>query len=245
MAQKRMFSLKVVDTDSFLDMPTSSQLLYFHLAMRGDDDGFVSNPKKITRMLGSNDDDYKVLIAKKFVIPFESGVCVIKHWRIHNYLQNDRYTETQYIKEKELLIVDEKTKKYSLISGKEAKCIQNVYKMYPQHNLTKHNLTKQSIEREQQVATPSKIADDFFNNTKSDYREKFLNKFTNNKEQSEEIKNEMLKFISYWTEPTKNGQKQRWQTQKTFEVGRRLNTWISRSNNFGNNKPRFINLDNI
>ena len=82
-----MFSLKVVDTDAFLDMPQSSQLLYFHLAMRADDDGFVSNPKKIMRMLGTQDDDIKVLVLKKFIIPFESGICVIKHWRIHNYIQ--------------------------------------------------------------------------------------------------------------------------------------------------------------
>ena len=86
MAQRRMFSLKVIDTDEFLDMPQSSQLLYFHLAMRADDDGFVSNPKKIMKITGSGDDDAKVLTAKNFIIPFESGVCVIRHWRIHNYI---------------------------------------------------------------------------------------------------------------------------------------------------------------
>ena len=89
-----MFSLKVVDTAAFLDLPQSSQLLYFQLSMRADDDGFVSNPKKIMRMLGSNEDDYKLIILKKFVIPFDSGVCVIKHWVIHNLIRSDRYTET-------------------------------------------------------------------------------------------------------------------------------------------------------
>jgi len=103
MAQKRMFSLKIVDTDAFLDMPLSSQALYFHLAMRADDDGFVSNPKKISKVLGTQDDDLKVLLSKRFILPFESGVCVIKHWRIHNYIAKDRYNQTNYVKEKKQL----------------------------------------------------------------------------------------------------------------------------------------------
>lgn len=131
-----MFSLKVVDTDAFLDMPQSSQLLYFHLAMRGDDDGFVANPKKIMKIIGSSEDDYKLLIVKRFIIIFESGVCVIKHWRIHNYLQNDRYSETQYIREKDKLEIDPKTKKYILKDKKK----QNVYTLYTQPNLTKLNI---------------------------------------------------------------------------------------------------------
>lgn len=95
-----MFSLKIVDTDAFLDMPHSSQLLYFHLSMRADDDGFVSNHRKIMRMTGAQVDDFKVLLAKKFIIPFESGICVVKHWKIHNYIQKDRYSETTYLDEK-------------------------------------------------------------------------------------------------------------------------------------------------
>ena len=112
-----MFSDKIVDTDAFLDMGAGSQLLYFHLCMRADDDGFVSNPKKIMRMIGSQDDDYKVLLAKRFVIQFESGVCVIKHWLIHNLIRQDRYHETQWVKEKEQLLIDDKTKKYSLATN--------------------------------------------------------------------------------------------------------------------------------
>ena len=90
MAERRMFSKLIIDSDMFLDMPLSTQALYFHLSMRADDDGFVNNPKKIQRMIGCNDDDLKVLITKKFIIPFESGICVIKHWKIHNYIRNDR-----------------------------------------------------------------------------------------------------------------------------------------------------------
>lgn len=119
MANRRMFSMKIVDTDAFLEMPQSSQLLYFHLAMRADDDGFISNPRRIMKMIGSNDDDFKVLLLKRFLLNFESGVCVIKHWLIHNLVRGDRYTPTQYIREKQMLIIDDKTKKYSLNNGSQ------------------------------------------------------------------------------------------------------------------------------
>lgn len=110
MAEKRMFSKKIIDTDWFMDMPASSQNLYFHLSMRADDDGFVSSPKRIIKLIGATDDDYRILISKKFIIPFESGVCVITDWRINNYLRNDRYTETVYKQEKQSLTIDENGK---------------------------------------------------------------------------------------------------------------------------------------
>lgn len=110
MAEKRMFSKKIIDTDWFMDMPASTQNLYFHLSMRADDDGFVSSPKRIIKLIGATEDDYKILIAKKFIIPFESGICVITDWRINNYLRNDRYTETIYKKERDSLVLDEKGK---------------------------------------------------------------------------------------------------------------------------------------
>lgn len=96
MAEKRMFTQKIIDSDAFLDMPLSTQALYFHLNMRADDDGFINNPKRIQRTIGASDDDLKVLIAKRFVICFENGVIVIKHWRMHNTLRKDRYNPTQY-----------------------------------------------------------------------------------------------------------------------------------------------------
>ena len=131
MAQRRMFSLKIVDTDAFLDMGQGSQLLYFHLSMRADDDGFVSNPKKIMRTISAQDDDLKVLFAKRFVLPFESGVCVIKHWKIHNYIQNDRYIATTYTDEKKQLETKENGA-YTLKKGEE---IDNVSKMDTQVRL--------------------------------------------------------------------------------------------------------------
>lgn len=99
MAERRMFAKTIVDSDAFLDMPMSSQNLYFHLSMRADDDGFINNPKKIQRMIGASDDDMKILCAKAFVIPFESGIVVIKHWRISNYIRSDRYKPTVYQEE--------------------------------------------------------------------------------------------------------------------------------------------------
>lgn len=100
-----MTSLEVIDTDAFLDMPMSSQLLYFHLNARADDDGFVANPKKVLRTLGGSSDDYKVLVAKKFLIEFEDGVCVIKHWRINNFIRKDIYKETKYLDLKGSLLI--------------------------------------------------------------------------------------------------------------------------------------------
>ena len=99
MAEKRMFTQKIIDSDAFLEMPTSAQALYFHLNMRADDDGFVNNPKKITRYVGAAEDDLKLLLLKRFIIGFESGVIVIKHWRMHNTLRMDRYKPTDYQEE--------------------------------------------------------------------------------------------------------------------------------------------------
>ena len=105
MGQRRMMSLDIIDTDAFLDMPASSQLLYFHLNARADDDGFVANPKKVVRMLSAGTDDFKMLLAKKFLIAFEDGVCVIKHWRINNFIRKDIYKETKYLDLKSVLFI--------------------------------------------------------------------------------------------------------------------------------------------
>lgn len=107
MAERRMFAKTIIDSDAFIDMPLSTQVLYFHLSMRADDDGFINNPKKIQRMIGANEDDLKVLVTKKFIIPFESGIVVIKHWKIHNYIRGDRKKETYYPEEMSLLKVEE------------------------------------------------------------------------------------------------------------------------------------------
>ena len=105
MAQKRMFDKTITNSDSFLELPDSSQVLYFHLSMNADDDGFVNNWKSILRMTGTKEDDLKILISKQFVIPFESGVIVIKHWRMHNTLQSDRYHPTDYQEEYNMIML--------------------------------------------------------------------------------------------------------------------------------------------
>lgn len=130
MAERRMFSKTIIDSDTFLDMPLSTQALYFHLSMRADDDGFINNPRKIQRSIGATDDDLKLLIAKQFTIPFESGVVVIKHWRLHNYIQKDRYKPTIYQDEKARLNV-ENNGVYENVSASVSKldagCIQFGY----------------------------------------------------------------------------------------------------------------------
>ena len=102
-----MFTQKIIDSDAFLDMPLSSQALYFHLNMRADDDGFVNNPKRVQRTIGASEDDLKLLIVKRFVIGFDSGVIVIKHWKMHNTLRKDRYNPTQYQEELQTLALKE------------------------------------------------------------------------------------------------------------------------------------------
>jgi hypothetical protein len=124
MAERRMFAKSIIDSDAFLEMPQSTQLLYFHLSMRADDDGFINQPKAIMRMCCAKDDDIKILIAKKFIIPFENGVVVIKHWRIHNYIQKDRYKETNYKELKDSLFLDENGA-YSQNEQVYTPCIQN------------------------------------------------------------------------------------------------------------------------
>lgn len=141
MAERRMFAKTIIDSDAFLDMPLSTQSLYFHLSMRADDDGFINNPKKIQRMIGASDDDARILVMKKFIIPFDSGVVVIKHWKIHNYIRSDRYKETVYQEEKALL-EEKENKAYTL--GMTLG-IPNVSQMEPQVRIGKDSIDKDNI----------------------------------------------------------------------------------------------------
>ena len=138
MAERRMFAKTIIDSDAFLDMPLSAQSLYFHLAMRADDDGFINNPKKIQRMIGASEDDCKLLIAKKFVLVFETGVIVIRHWKLHNYIQKDRYKPTIYQSEKKALETEP--------NGTYTQCIHDVSNMDTQDRLGKDRLGKDRLE---------------------------------------------------------------------------------------------------
>jgi len=122
MADRRMFSKTIIDSDAFIDMPISARLLYYDLSMRADDDGFVNSPKKIMKVVGATEDDMKILILKKFIIDVGDGIVVIKHWRIHNYIQKDRYKETTYKEKKELLSFDEN----NAYTTSYPSCIQDV-----------------------------------------------------------------------------------------------------------------------
>ena len=144
MAQKRMFSLNVVDTDAFLEMPITSRLLYYELGMRADDDGFVDNWKKILMFTGLKEDDLKVLIAKSFIIPFESGVIVIRHWRLNNYLQNDRKKTTIYQEELSKLTLDDNNV-YTL----DTTCIHSIDK----NSIDKNSIVENSIDIVEQDTT--------------------------------------------------------------------------------------------
>ena len=137
MAERRMFAKTIIDSDAFLDMPLSTQALYFHLSMRADDDGFINNAKKIQRMLGCTDDDMKILLSKNFVIPFETGVCVIKHWKIHNLIQKDRYKPTVYVEHKDKLSLKDNNV-YTL----DTVWIQDGYKVEPQVSIGEVSLVK-------------------------------------------------------------------------------------------------------
>ena len=146
MAERRMFTQKIIDSDAFLDMPLSTQALYFHLNMRADDDGFVNNPKRIQRTIGASDDDLKLLIVKRFVIGFESGVLVIKHWRMHNTLRKDRYNPTQYQDELATLEIKENSAYTERYAELPAESVATIRQPSGNHSATQYRLGKDSID---------------------------------------------------------------------------------------------------
>lgn len=151
MAERRMFAKTIIDSDAFLDMPLSAQSLYFHLAMRADDDGFINNPKKIQRMIGASEDDCKLLIAKQFVLIFDTGVIVIRHWKLHNYIQKDRYKPTIYQSEISALETEP--------GGTYTQCIQDGYNLDTQDRIGKDRIGKDRIEKE--LYNPSAMHPDY------------------------------------------------------------------------------------
>lgn len=154
MAEKRMFSKKIVESDAFLDMPLSSQALYFHLCMGADDDGFLNAPKRIMRMLGCTKGDLEILARNKFILCFDSGIVVIKHWRINNNIQKDRYKPTQYIEELSQLTIKENNaytwinpQLSMLFESVDTDCIQDGYTLDTQIRLDKNRIEENSIDK--------------------------------------------------------------------------------------------------
>ena len=144
-----MFCKSVIDSDTFSDMPLTTQALYFHLGMRADDDGFVNNPKKIQRSIGATVDDLKLLAAKGFIIPFESGVIVITHWKQHNYIQKDRYHPTRHFQEKSQIAID-KAGQYitTNVSNTDTTCMHSVSGMDTEVRLGKDRLGKDRLGKD-------------------------------------------------------------------------------------------------
>lgn len=199
MAERRMFAKTIIDSDAFLDMPHSTQLLYFHLSMRADDDGFINNPKNIMRMIGCKDDDLKILMTKKFILPFESGVVVIKHWQIHNYIQKDRYHETKYKEEKAMLKLDE-NKAYTML---DTECIQDGYNLDTQVR-DRLEIGKDSIELDNIPASEEKSSPATAKASKHKYGE-YKNVLLKDKELQklkEEYQNweELIKYLDEYIE---------------------------------------------
>lgn len=161
MANKRMFALDVIDTDRFCDMPISARLLYYELGMRGDDEGFVQNPKKIMLTTGTTADDLKILAAKGYVILFDSGVLVITHWRQNNFIQKDRFHETTCLAEKAQIQTTD-SKIYELLpSGNklDTPCIQPVSNMEAQIRVDKIRVEKKTRAPSSRRFTPPAVED--------------------------------------------------------------------------------------
>lgn len=209
MAERRMFAKTIIDSDAFLDMPLSTQSLYFHLSMRADDDGFINNPKKIQRMVGCGDDDLKLLMAKRFILVFDSGVIVIKHWKIHNYIRNDRYKPTLYQEEKAEL-AEKNSKAYTfkteIIESENNLGIPDDnrmgYQMDTQDRLGKDRLVK---DKKKNSVEPSSTMHELFEKVWKTYpkktnkkkaREQFLKKFKT-EEDLESFKKGYKDYLAY------------------------------------------------
>lgn len=227
MASKRMFSEKIVCSDAFMEIPTSTQALYFHLGMKVDDDGFV-NPKMIMRMIGANDDELKVLIAKKFVIPFKNGVLVLKHHRINNNLDKHNHVPTVYTEELKTLYLKE-NKAYTQDES-QGNSIQSVgsletvgKKSLDEMRLDKIRIDKNNIEHSVAIAPKE---NDWRSQEWADEKVEKLFEATKGVIDKKYLQLEIIKFKNYWTEKNPGGKKERWEMQKVFDPSRRLGTWF-------------------
>lgn len=226
-----MFSLKVIDTDNFLDMSPTAQLLYFHLAMRADDDGFVSSPKKIMKLANVPVDDMRTLIEKRYLIPFHSGVCVIKDWSIHNLIRSDRYTETEYKDEKACL--SKVDGKYVLNSGFPEHVIPTGNQMEPQVRLGKVRLSNSNnnIKEKKEENTPLFRKRSYLKNIPTKDYEYFQENYQASKKEVDTIADQIDSYcaskgktyrdykaaIRAWIQ-----KKQEWETERGGKVGKHI-----------------------
>lgn len=233
MANRRMFSLDIVDTDKFLDMPISAQCLYFHLGMRADDDGFISSPKQIMRMTTCTQGDMRILIENGFIIPFESGIVVIRHWKQHNYIQSDRYRKTKFTEERSRLELTNNvymldTENIQTVSSTEAQYRLSKDIVRDRDSIGKYNKTINSFispEREEKIENLSDIL--MILNDKSTYNVPLDKIQTWEKAfPAVDIKQELYK-MSAWLESNPTRRK----TKRGIE--RFINTWLSKEQDRG------------
>lgn len=160
MANKRMFSIDVTETDTFLEMPLTAQALYFHLAMRGDDDGFVSNPRSIMRVTGCSENDLKTLAESGYIITFRSGVIVISDWKVNNYLRGDRYKPTTFQNELSML-TETANKRYVLENDSQRSTvgIPNSNQMETQYSIEKNRVVVDTATTATGSRTDSDLAE--------------------------------------------------------------------------------------
>ena len=231
MAQRRMFSKKIVETDFFMEMSPTAKLLYFYLNMSADDDGFVGNPKTIKLISGATDDDLKILIAKQFIIPFESGVVVIKDWKIHNYIQKDRYNQTQYLDEKKQLLVEE--------NGTYTKCIQDVSSLDTQVRLgkSKDRLGKSNntmSDKSDDVIPYSEIISYLNEKTGRSFRtteahKRFIKARWNEGYKLDDFKKVVDNKVADWTGKTINGQPAEKYLQPSTLFGTKFDNYLNQT----------------
>lgn len=220
MASKRMFDRAIIETDHFLNVSLSAKAIYFLLGMEADDEGFVS-PLRIVRLYGGEPGDIKNLIDAGLIIPFKSGVVVITDWNQNNWLDGRRIKPTQYQNEKKMLTLTE-DKKYEL-----SDCLADA-------KTEERRIEENSIEEERE-RTPSQIATEFFK-AGPVYGE-MVEVFSKDRDRAFTEK-EFGKFSLYWTEPNKSGTKVRWQQEGTFEIKRRLLTWMNRAISYSGGSKR-------
>ena len=231
MAQRRMFSKKIVETDFFMEMSPTAKLLYFYLNMSADDDGFVGNPKTIKLISRATDDDLKILIAKQFIIPFDSGVIVIKDWKIHNYIQKDRYNQTQYLDEKKQLLVEE--------NGTYTKCIQDVSSLDTQVRLgkSKDRLGKNNntmSDKSDDVIPYSEIISYLNEKTGRSFRtteahKRFIKARWNEDYKLDDFKRVVDNKVADWTGKTINGQPAEKYLQPSTLFGTKFDNYLNQT----------------
>lgn len=213
MKERRMFSLSVCDTDWFLDLPLSTQALYFHLNLRADDDGFVNNHRSILRKIGANTNDYQLLIAKRFILEFESGVIVIKHWRMHNCIRSDRKQDTQFQKEFNMLTIrpdNAYTEKNDVCGQVTDKCPSSDSKMLSQDSIGKDSIvnidTNVSCSNDTDKSNHFELKVDHFEQRFESFwnaypkkvgKQKCIDWFKKHKP-SQELTNKMISTIELW-----------------------------------------------